>query len=50
MSGVVTKFAVTSMVMWIVPVAIVYGFYYEMIPGLALVLLIGWFGPTHMCK
>ncbi|CAL5025486.1 unnamed protein product [Urochloa decumbens] len=36
MSGVITKFAVTSMVMWMVPVAIVYGFYYEMFPGLSL--------------
>ncbi|CAL5030098.1 unnamed protein product [Urochloa decumbens] len=35
MSGVITKFAVTSMVMWMVPVAIVYGFYYEMFPGVS---------------
>jgi hypothetical protein len=42
MSGVVTKFAVTSMVMWTVPVAIVYGFYYQMIPGAAFVLLTVW--------
>ncbi|KAF8670309.1 hypothetical protein HU200_050851 [Digitaria exilis] len=37
MSGVITKFAVASMVMWMAPVAIVYGFYYQMFPGSAAV-------------
>jgi len=35
MSGVVTKFAVTSMVMWMAPVAIIYGFYYQVFPGVS---------------
>ncbi|KAG8043457.1 hypothetical protein GUJ93_ZPchr0458g22670 [Zizania palustris] len=35
MSGVITKFAVTSMVMWMAPVAIVYGFYYQIFPGVS---------------
>ena len=39
MSGVITKFAVTSMVMWVAPVAIVYGFYYQVFPGSASVNL-----------
>lgn len=33
MSGAVTKFAVTSMMMWMAPVAIMYGFYYQVFPG-----------------
>lgn len=37
MSGVITKFAVASMVMWMAPVAIVYGFYYQVFPGSAAV-------------
>jgi hypothetical protein len=37
MPGVITKFAVTSMVMWMAPVAIVYGFYYQAFPGSAAV-------------
>lgn len=37
MSGVITKFAVTSMVMWMAPVAIMYGFYYQVFPGSAAV-------------
>ena len=39
MSGVITKFAVTSMVMWMAPVAIMCGFYYELFPGSASVNL-----------
>ncbi|WVZ87079.1 hypothetical protein U9M48_033771 [Paspalum notatum var. saurae] len=35
MSGVITKFAITSMVMWMAPVAIVYGFYYQVFPGVS---------------
>ncbi|PWZ45093.1 hypothetical protein Zm00014a_024547 [Zea mays] len=35
MPGVITKFAVTSMVMWMAPVAIVYGFYYQAFPGVS---------------
>ncbi|RCV12896.1 hypothetical protein SETIT_2G303900v2 [Setaria italica] len=35
MSGVVTKFAVTSMLMWMAPVAIMYGFYYQVFPGVS---------------
>lgn len=35
MSAVITKFAVTSMVMWMAPVAIVYGFYYQIFPGVS---------------
>ncbi|XP_066343798.1 uncharacterized protein [Miscanthus floridulus] len=35
MSGVITKFAVTSMVMWMAPVAIMCGFYYELFPGVS---------------
>ncbi|WVZ90657.1 hypothetical protein U9M48_036939 [Paspalum notatum var. saurae] len=35
MSGVITKFAVTSMAMWMAPVAIVYGFYYNVFPGVS---------------
>jgi len=35
MSGVITKFAVTSMVMWMAPVAIMYGFYYQVFPGVS---------------
>jgi hypothetical protein len=37
MSGVLAKFAIASAVMWTAPVAIVYGFYYQMIPGLTIV-------------
>ncbi|KAI4983915.1 hypothetical protein ZWY2020_040705 [Hordeum vulgare] len=33
MSGAITKFAVTSMVMWMDPVAIMYGFIYHIFPG-----------------
>ncbi|XP_047067266.1 uncharacterized protein LOC124675244 [Lolium rigidum] len=33
MSTVITKFAVTSMLMWMVPVAIVYGFNHQIFPG-----------------
>jgi hypothetical protein len=50
MSGVVTKFVVTSMVMWIVPVAIVCGFYYQMIPGSAFVLPAVRYAPSLMCN
>ncbi|CAN6175283.1 unnamed protein product [Urochloa humidicola] len=35
MSGVTAKFAVTSMVMWMAPVAIMYGFYYKVFPGVS---------------
>ncbi|PAN13747.1 hypothetical protein PAHAL_2G362500 [Panicum hallii] len=35
MSGVFTKFAVTSMVMWMAPVVIMYGFYYQVFPGVS---------------
>ncbi|EER90220.1 hypothetical protein BDA96_10G297900 [Sorghum bicolor] len=35
MSGVITKFAVTSMLMWMAPVAIMYGFYYQVFPGVS---------------
>ncbi|OEL20822.1 hypothetical protein BAE44_0018158 [Dichanthelium oligosanthes] len=35
MSGVTTKFAVTSMAMWMAPVAIMYGFYYQVFPGVS---------------
>uniref|UniRef100_A0A0D9ZQJ7 Vacuolar ATPase assembly integral membrane protein VMA21 homolog n=1 Tax=Oryza glumipatula TaxID=40148 RepID=A0A0D9ZQJ7_9ORYZ len=35
MSGVLAKFAIASAVMWTAPVAIVYGFYYQMIPGVS---------------
>jgi hypothetical protein len=37
MSGVITKFAITSIVMWMAPVAIMYGFYHELFPGSASV-------------
>jgi len=37
MSGAITKFAVTSMVMWMAPVVIMYGFYYQVFPGSAAV-------------
>ncbi|CAN6205084.1 unnamed protein product [Urochloa humidicola] len=35
MSGVTAKFGVTSMVMWMAPVAIMYGFYYRVFPGVS---------------
>ncbi|CAL5082787.1 unnamed protein product [Urochloa decumbens] len=35
MSGVTTKFAVASMVMWMAPVVIMYGFYYQVFPGVS---------------
>ncbi|KAF7049995.1 hypothetical protein CFC21_058423 [Triticum aestivum] len=35
MSGVITKFAVTSMFMWMAPVAIMYGFYHRIFPGIS---------------
>jgi hypothetical protein len=50
MPGVVTKFAVTSIVMSIVPVALVYGFYYQMIPGSAFVLPAVRCAPSLMCN
>ena len=34
MSRVITKFVVTSMVMWMAPAAIMYRFYYQVFPGL----------------
>jgi len=48
MSGVITKFAVTSMVMWMAPVAIMYGFYYQVFPGSAAVpvLITAWCVPS----
>ena len=48
MSGVITKFAVTSMVMWMAPVAIMYGFYYQVFPGSAVVpvLITAWYTPS----
>uniref|UniRef100_I1PJX0 Vacuolar ATPase assembly integral membrane protein VMA21 homolog n=1 Tax=Oryza glaberrima TaxID=4538 RepID=I1PJX0_ORYGL len=33
MSGVLAKFVVASVVMWTAPVATMYGFYYQIIPG-----------------
>jgi VMA21-like domain len=33
MAGVIEKFFITSMAMWIAPIAILYGFYYGYIPG-----------------
>ncbi|XP_078148991.1 vacuolar ATPase assembly integral membrane protein VMA21-like domain-containing protein [Carex rostrata] len=33
MTGVVEKFFITSMVMWMAPLAILYSFYYGYIPG-----------------
>ncbi|XP_020195080.4 uncharacterized protein [Aegilops tauschii subsp. strangulata] len=35
MSGVITKFVVTSMFMWMPPVAIMYGFYHQNFPGIS---------------
>ncbi|GMY35054.1 Vacuolar ATPase assembly integral membrane protein Vma [Fagus crenata] len=35
MAGVITKFFITSMLMWIVPVAILYGFNHNLLPGSA---------------
>ena len=48
MSGVITKFAVTSMVMWMAPVAIMYGFYYQVFPGSASVpvFIAAWCTPS----
>jgi hypothetical protein len=37
MSEVITKFAVSSMFMWMAPIAIVYGFYHQIFPGLIIV-------------
>ena len=42
MSAVITKFAVTSMVMWMAPVAIMYGFIYQIFPGLIV-------APSTLC-
>ena len=52
MSGVITKFAVTSMVMWMAPVAIMYGFYYELFPGSASVpvFIAAWCTPSTMFR
>ncbi|KQK22879.1 hypothetical protein BRADI_1g69860v3 [Brachypodium distachyon] len=33
MSGVMPKFAVASMVMWMAPAAILYGFHHQLFPG-----------------
>ncbi|KAE8768422.1 Vacuolar ATPase assembly integral membrane protein VMA21 [Hordeum vulgare] len=35
MSGVIIKFTVTSMFMWMAPVAIIYGFYHQIFPGIS---------------
>ena len=48
MSGVITKFAVTSMVMWMAPVAIMYGFYYQVFPGSLLFLFSLLLGVFHL--
>lgn len=37
MSGVLAKFVVASVVMWMAPIATMYGFYYQIIPGLTIV-------------
>ncbi len=39
MAGVITKFFITSMLMWIVPVAILYGFNHNLLPGKSIFLI-----------